>query len=418
MKTKHLFAVVLLFVFLVPPVSGKPLEDVIRHSFPQEVSERITDLPETSGNWHLSIFMPPNWEEQAELKEIVSWFATEPRLVRLGEQTLGHVYTTDDPLYKPVFSGAVPKVPAIILQDERGVPRYKVGDTIPVPESGEDVADGIVRCIAALDGGEVGGWLFDRRPRPNPRPRPRPFCNPDGDCKPKPDDTDDDDADDDIVPNIPDLDGSGETDIPPAPDIVPLPNGHTHDAIVARLDELFLMLKNLPVPKDGIDGKDGLPGECACPSTDELVAAITVKIQATILQQMGEQFGALDVRITKLEEAQGTLESIQASLDDLVVRVEILEKQPPSPEPTPTMSHMVLVRDASAEYWPRLDGELEAARGYYSAIREADPPAFSVELPVLVGYSDGSPIWRISGLRDVGNALRLITRNQFDPSSF
>jgi len=82
------------------------------------------------------------------------------------------------------------------------------------------------------------------------------------------------------------------------------------------------------------------------------------------------------------------------------------------------MSHMVLVRDASAEYWPRLDGELEAARGYYSAIREADPPAFSVELPVLVGYSDGSPIWRISGLRDVGNALRLITRNQFDPSSF
>jgi hypothetical protein len=88
---------------------------------------------------------------------------------------------------------------------------------------------------------------------------------------------------------------------------------------------------------------------------------------------------------------------------------------PPQPPPvTGAISHFVLVRDTSASYWTRMADELNRARGFYSGIEEADPPDFSVQLPQLIGYRDGSPVYIARGVRDVSTALSAITRGEFE----
>lgn len=79
---------------------------------------------------------------------------------------------------------------------------------------------------------------------------------------------------------------------------------------------------------------------------------------------------------------------------------------------------MVLVADQTAGYWPRLGDEFERAKGYYSAMRLADPPTdFSVPLPQLVVYENGTPVRVIQGLRQVSDALGLIARGDFAENS-
>ena len=213
----------------------------------------------------------------------------------------------------------------------------------------------------------------------------------------------------------------------PIPDpISNAPSGVTQEQLDSLRDELLAAIAAIPAGRTGDTGQQGarglpgLTGPAGQPGEPGPAGPSGEPAQAGEQGPPGSDGprgqdgppgapGVVDPAI---------LAAIQASLTGLLARIEILEERPP-PSPVPAaLSHMVLVRDASSEYWPRLRGELEAAKGYFSAIREADPPAFSVELPVLVGYSDGDAVWRISGLRDVGNALRLITRNQFDPTFF
>ena len=87
----------------------------------------------------------------------------------------------------------------------------------------------------------------------------------------------------------------------------------------------------------------------------------------------------------------------------------------PKPTPTSKESHVVIVADTKGDYWPRLSGDIERARGYYSAIQVAPPPSFSVPLPQFVLYQDGKPIKRIEGMREVENVLQRIVRGEFDP---
>lgn len=76
--------------------------------------------------------------------------------------------------------------------------------------------------------------------------------------------------------------------------------------------------------------------------------------------------------------------------------------------------HLVLVRDSSASYWPVMKQTLENARGYYSGIREADPPPFATELPQVVGYRNGSPQTLAVGQRDVSSLLASIINGTFN----
>lgn len=76
--------------------------------------------------------------------------------------------------------------------------------------------------------------------------------------------------------------------------------------------------------------------------------------------------------------------------------------------------HLVLVADKNSRYWPGLEQLITRAKGYYSGIRVADPPDFSVALPQVVGYRDGSPTKTIAtGYRDVSALLASIQNGTF-----
>jgi hypothetical protein len=98
---------------------------------------------------------------------------------------------------------------------------------------------------------------------------------------------------------------------------------------------------------------------------------------------------------------------------DFLARVAKLVKVEPPAQP-PSLAHLILVRDTTADYWPRMKGELEKARGLFSGIREEDPPPFATVLPRLVGYQNGVPVLDIRGLRSVSDSLHAITRGEFN----
>lgn len=81
-------------------------------------------------------------------------------------------------------------------------------------------------------------------------------------------------------------------------------------------------------------------------------------------------------------------------------------------EPEIDAEHLVLVADQSADYWPRLKGEYDMAKGNYSAFKIAPPPPFSVQLPQLVLYRNNNPVKQKVGLREVSQALSSIYRGE------
>ena len=74
------------------------------------------------------------------------------------------------------------------------------------------------------------------------------------------------------------------------------------------------------------------------------------------------------------------------------------------------VEHLVLVVDQSADFWPRLKGEYEMAKGAYSAFKLAPPPPFSVQLPQLVLYRNNDYVKKAVGLQEVSQALSVIHR--------
>jgi hypothetical protein len=117
-----------------------------------------------------------------------------------------------------------------------------------------------------------------------------------------------------------------------------------------------------------------------------------------------------------LVSIKSTLMTINTSVTNIANRLSVIEGKP-QPPPPEQETHVVIVADQKASYWQRLGQEVENARAYYSAIRVAPPPSFSIPLPQLVLYRDGVPIYRSSGLRDVSTDLQRMVRGEFDPVS-
>lgn len=128
----------------------------------------------------------------------------------------------------------------------------------------------------------------------------------------------------------------------------------------------------IPIGKDGTPGAPGPPGDVV---------------------DLSEQLAALELRLRSLEELIST----------------------PSPPQPGKESHIVIVADQKADYWPRLSGEIERAKGYYSAIRTAPPPSFSTVLPQLVVYVEGKPSYVSKGVYQVSSDLSRMVRGEFDP---
>jgi len=88
----------------------------------------------------------------------------------------------------------------------------------------------------------------------------------------------------------------------------------------------------------------------------------------------------------------------------------------PLVESESTWSHLVLLADSTAEYWPRLVVEFDKAQGYYHQFKHLEPPTDRNvgPLPLVVAYSGGKPVRNWVGLRDVSQALSNVARGEFD----
>lgn len=140
----------------------------------------------------------------------------------------------------------------------------------------------------------------------------------------------------------------------------------------------------------GIDGVDGLSGMDAT-LTPELLATMTAAI------------------IQTLKGDQEFLASVKGPQGD--------PGSTPLPDgPQAEWTHLVLVADSQASYWPRLSSEFQTATGYYNRLRHIEPPQDRNigALPVLVAYREGKPVSNWVGHRDVSQALNRIVRGEFD----
>ena len=139
------------------------------------------------------------------------------------------------------------------------------------------------------------------------------------------------------------------------------------------------------------------------------------------------QAGASAYEVAVANGFQGTEPAWLASLrggdgssvneDALVERVvhEVLKRIQAPVESEHGISHLVLVAPSDGAYWLRLQPTYLNAQSYYSHIRHAEPPDYSVgELPQLVAYEAGKPVRSWKGLRDVELVLTRISRGEFD----
>lgn len=163
-----------------------------------------------------------------------------------------------------------------------------------------------------------------------------------------------------------------------------------------------------PMGQNGMDGQDGQDAQL----TPEHLASMT----AAILQQLQSDPAFLDAA----RGPQGPPGEPGASVDmeALVSRIEALEQRgvPETGGAGAEWSHLVLLASDRADYWRRLQGDLQRAQGYYHQLRHLEPPADRDvgPLPLLVAYSDGKAVRSWVGLRNVTQAFSSISRGEFD----
>lgn len=209
-------------------------------------------------------------------------------------------------------------------------------------------------------------------------------------------------------------------DLPLPPDVVPpappavnpcIATDKKVDALIARIDSLEKSVNGL--------GKGG--------SADVTAIQQTLVTVQQNFEKVSQNIESCVIIGGRLKEIERKLNGLQKSVGDLALtvscdsaRIGVLEKSctgTTTPDTSGEVTHLVLVRDATADYWPRMNSELKVARGHFSDIEESDPPSFAVALPQLVAYSNGVPVRVWKGVRQVGDALRAITRDEFSAKS-
>lgn len=125
-----------------------------------EFGDRVIDLPEDGGGWHTSVFThdPPTAAEQ----RLLGFFASDPQLAKLKQQTHFHHYTPQSSVYSRFTNLTSAGLPAIVLQDASGQVVYKSSGPA-TPNAPWPLVKGVIECIRAH---------CPHCPRPKPQPAP------------------------------------------------------------------------------------------------------------------------------------------------------------------------------------------------------------------------------------------------------
>lgn len=190
-----------------------------------------------------------------------------------------------------------------------------------------------------------------------------------------------------------------------------------------------------PQGPQGPEGKSGEDAELTQQHMQDMVAAITrnLKQDSEFKQEVqGPAGDDAEVTTEQLAAITATIvhnlkqdEEFQAKvtgppgespdLTELKERVAAIESIRPITPPG-GWSHLVLVADSSAEYWNRLAGEFQRAKGHWNELRVVQEPddRYIGPLPILVAYEAGKPMRNWVGLRDVSEAFSNIARGEYD----
>jgi hypothetical protein len=178
-------------------------------------------------------------------------------------------------------------------------------------------------------------------------------------------------------------------------------------AILQNLKQDSTFISELQGPP-GLPGKDGEKGKDAQVTADQLAA-----MSAAILKNLKND----NEFTSKLKGPVGPEGPPGPACDlaDLTARIDALEGTLVN-TPDSEWSHLVLIADTKAEYWPRLSGEFERAKGHWAKMRQIEPPddRYIGPLPILVAYTAGKPVQNWVGPRNVSQALSNITRGEYD----
>jgi hypothetical protein len=173
----------------------------------------------------------------------------------------------------------------------------------------------------------------------------------------------------------------------------------------------------------GPPGEPGPQGEMGPPGQDGNDAEITPEHLAAIVATLTDQLKNDPVFVAKTTGPQGEPglpgssgppgEDAEFDVDELAQKVALILN---GDSEESGWSHIVVVAPKGAEYWNRLDSDIQRARDYWHRLRWVPPPD-NIDigpLPVMVAYSNGIPVRNWAGLRGVEDALSRITRGEFD----
>lgn len=150
-----------------PPPAAAPAGEFTPAATEPAPQNRIVELPEDGGVWHLSLFVHADWQSRKADREVVAAFEADPQLRSLKAQAKYHLYTEADPMYRQRFAQHVPVLPAVMLQRGNGEVVFKssAGNLDP-PALGGQVATQIYqyRCD--------NGYCYPVQPKPTPSPTP------------------------------------------------------------------------------------------------------------------------------------------------------------------------------------------------------------------------------------------------------
>lgn len=109
------------------------------------VGEKVVQLPQDGGKWHLSMWFRNKTDDTAS-RRLAGYFATDEILRQITAQTIVHEHDASRP--DPVFAEryADSAAPGVLLQNSRGQVLYKAsGDNIPATAA--ELADEILAAI-------------------------------------------------------------------------------------------------------------------------------------------------------------------------------------------------------------------------------------------------------------------------------